>query len=51
MNDLKNLKKILPSFLKILCSAYTQCALNNCAFPIMAQSKNLFYKTLILMHN
>jgi hypothetical protein len=25
--------KILPSLLKILCSASTQCTQNNCAFP------------------
>jgi hypothetical protein len=26
-------KTLLPSLLKILCSAYTQCAQNNCTFP------------------
>ncbi len=30
---IKKYKKILPSLLKILCSAYTQCAQNNCVFP------------------
>jgi hypothetical protein len=48
---LKNNKNILPSLLKILCSAYTHVRRTIVPSPIMAQSKNLFYKTLIFMHN
>jgi hypothetical protein len=43
---IKKVKKKLPSLLKILCSAYTQCTQNNCAFPSNGSIKKFILQNL-----
>ncbi len=46
----KIFKKILPSLLKILCSAYTQCTQNNCVFLNKGPIKKFSFAKLFYLY-